>query len=236
MRARKWIRFLYNLIKMKKYLIIGQGSQTIQFIRELYSIGMTPNQLRIITLKGDANNSFLEFIEYYEINYITCINKDFDFKIDKILKEDNFNMVISFSNPFIIKSRHLNKSVFINFHPGKLPNYRGSFSTVHSMIHREKEVGGTWHYIDEKVDMGNIIKSVYLPNRKNSTAFSLNHQIFNKGIKVFCDVLDFVENKNKGIKQRKSEGKFFKNKFPDLSIITDEELKYRINFFPPKFN
>jgi len=31
------------------------------------------------------------------------------------------------------------------------------------------------------------------------------------------------------------DGKFYKNKFPDLSNIDDKELKQRINYFPPNF-
>ena len=29
--------------------------------------------------------------------------------------------------------------------------------------------------------------------------------------------------------------KFYLNKFPDLSVIEDEDLKFKVNFFPPKF-
>ena len=47
---------------MKKFLIIGQGSQTIQFFRKIYGMGIRPDQLKVITLLNDANKSLLEFI------------------------------------------------------------------------------------------------------------------------------------------------------------------------------
>ena len=161
----------------------------------------------------------------HEIDFTISDNIDFDHKLNKLLVKNYFNLVISFSNPFIIDKKHLDKSISINFHPGKLPGYRGSFSTVHSMINGEKQVGGTWHYIDEKVDMGNIIKSVNVSIKKKSTSFSLNHQIFEKGIRVFDNVLKLVESENEGVKQKKNQGKFYLNKFPDLSVIEDEDLK-----------
>jgi methionyl-tRNA formyltransferase len=220
---------------MKKFLIIGQGSQTIQFFRKLYGMGIRPDQLKVITLLNNANKSLLEFIKYYEIDFTICNNIDFDPKLNKLLVKNYFNLVVSFSNPFIIDKKHLDKSIFINFHPGKLPDYRGSFSTVHSIINGEKQVGGTWHYINEKVDMGNIIKSINVSIKKKSTSFSLNHQIFEKGIRAFDNVLKLVESENEGIKQKKNQGKFYLNKFPDLSVIEDEDLKFKVNFFPPKF-
>ncbi len=71
--------------------------------------------------------------------------------------------------------------------------------------------------------------------KKKSTSFSLNHQIFEKGIKAFDNVLKLVESENEGIKQKKNQGKFYLNKFPDLSVIEDKDLKFKVNFFPPKF-
>ena len=59
---------------MKNYLIIGQGSQTIQLIRELFSLNIKPNQLSVITLRDVSNFSFLEFLKYYEIK---CNKNDY---------------------------------------------------------------------------------------------------------------------------------------------------------------
>ena len=86
---------------MKNYLIIGQGSQTIQLIREMFSLEIKPDQLSVITLKDESNLSFLEFLKYYEIKTEITDNKKFDKTLTKVLK-DKVDLVISFSNPFII--------------------------------------------------------------------------------------------------------------------------------------
>tara|TARA_R100001443_G_C3310379_1_gene167567 strand:+ start:170 stop:832 length:663 start_codon:yes stop_codon:yes gene_type:complete len=219
---------------MKNYLIIGQGSQTIQLIREMFSLEIKPNQLSVITLRDVSNFSFLEFLKYYEIKTEVTDKKKFDEVLTKTLKS-KIDLVISFSNPFIIGKKHLNKSTFINFHPGMLPLFRGSFSTVHAMLNKSERTGGTWHYITEKVDQGNILDSVDVRIKPTSTAFSLNHEVFSLGIKELDIVLELVNRKSKGIKQSSKEGKFYKNKFPDLSKIEDPDLKQRINYFPPNF-
>ena len=219
---------------MKNYLIIGQGSQTIQLIRELFSLNIKPNQLSVITLRDVSNFSFLEFLKYYEIKTTVTDKQKFDKELTKVLK-NKIDLVISFSNPFIIDKKHIKKDNIINFHPGLLPTYRGSFSTVYAMMNKEEKTGGTWHYVSEKVDQGDIIDTVEVKITNISTAFSLNHKVFSLGIKDISSVLDLTNRKVEGIKQLPKEGKFYKNKFPDLSKIEDPDLKQRINYFPPNF-
>lgn len=229
---------------MKKILLITQGSQGIQLIREFYSLGIRPEDLTILTLNETGRNvinydfsnlSFLRFIQYYKIKFEFVSKLTFD---DILNKHASLNdVVISFSNPFIIKKDVLKKSTFINFHPGILPNYRGSLSTVWSMLNDESYVGGTWHYIEERVDTGNILSKHKIPITSTSTAFSLNHKIFSKGISEIGDVLEKVNNNDKGIKQE-GKSKFYYNQFPSLSNESkfDEDLKRRVNYFPPSFN
>tara|TARA_Y100001972_G_scaffold23289_1_gene27934 strand:- start:873 stop:1535 length:663 start_codon:yes stop_codon:yes gene_type:complete len=219
---------------MKNYIIIGQGSQTIQLIRELFSLNVKPSQLSVITLEDKSNLSFIEFIKYYKLKTSITDKQKFDKVLTKMLK-DKIDLVISFSNPFIIDKKHIKNNKIINFHPGLLPSYRGSFSTVHAMIDRQEKTGGTWHYVSEKVDQGDIIDIVEVPITNTSTAFSLNHQVFASGIKDINEVLELVFRDIEGIKQLAKDGKFYKNKFPDLSNIDDKELKQRINYFPPNF-
>lgn len=219
---------------MNNLLIIGQGSQTIQLIRELYGLGYTPDQINVITISKKPNLNFLEFIKYYNLSYSIANKDNFDSIIDGLIKSKTVDLVISFSNPFIINSKTLNTSpVFINFHPGILPNYRGSLSTVYSLINKENYVGGTWHYISSKVDCGNILNVVKVPITKNSTAFSLNHKIFSLGISKLKNVLNKVFKNDIGIRQE-DKGKFYLNKFPNVKELS-VELQKRVTYFPPDF-
>jgi methionyl-tRNA formyltransferase len=218
---------------MLKILIIGQGSQTIQLIRELFSLEVTPNNIKSITVEGDFNLSYIEFLSYYGIKYNISNKNDFNLKSYSLITEFCPDIVISFSNPFIISEEVLLlKTKFINFHPGILPNYKGSLSTIHSLINQEMFVVGTWHYIDKGVDTGNIIKVIKIPS-ENFNAFTLNHKIFSLGIHCLGEVIEKVNNNYIGTIQEKG-GNFYYNIFPNVSEF-ENELQKRILYFPPKF-
>lgn len=53
----------------------------------------------------------------------------------------------------------------INLHEGKLPDYRGSAPGFWELFHGEKEVGVTIHYVNAKVDEGDIILQRTVPIR-----------------------------------------------------------------------
>ena len=52
---------------MSKFIVIGQGSQMIQLIRQLFSLGCDPNNLKVITIEGEINLSLIEFLSYYKM-------------------------------------------------------------------------------------------------------------------------------------------------------------------------
>ena len=207
---------------MKQIVLITQGSQAISLIRTLFSLGYKPNQMIVFTTSEEKNNCFGEFLMYYNI--------DTKLKIDMSLVKDDA-LVISYSNIYKIDVN--DNATFINFHPGILPKYKGSLSTVHSMINNEKYVGGTWHYMSDKIDTGNILYKFKIKIQEQDTAFSLNHKIFNESINCLDRVIDMIKSKHKG-KVQKSKGNFYLNTFPDISHL-DKNLQERISYFPPQY-
>jgi methionyl-tRNA formyltransferase len=172
-------------------------------------------------------------LSYYNIDYDICDKNNFKTKTYSLINNFSPDIVISFSNPFIIPEEILLLDTkFINFHPGILPNYKGNLSTVYSLINHEPFVGGTWHYIDKGVDTGNIIKVIKIPT-KNSNVFTLNHKIFSLGIHCLEEIIEKVNNNYKGVVQKKV-GTFYPNKFPVITEL-NIELQKKIFYFPPKF-
>ena len=200
--------------------LITQGSQAISLVRKLFSLGYKPNQMLIFTDNNKKNKCFIEFLNYYKINWNEYININ-SFK----------GLVISYSN--IHKIKISDNTSFINFHPGILPKYKGSLSTVHSLINGEKYVGGTWHYMINKIDCGNILHKFKIKIKDNDSSFSLNHKIFNESINCLEEVLNKVKLKDQGKKQT-SKGNFYYNNFPDISNL-DINLQEKIKYFPPNF-
>jgi methionyl-tRNA formyltransferase len=217
----------------KKIIIIGQGSQIIQLIRELFSIGIIPSNIKVLTLEGEFNLSCIEYLDYFNIKTHILNNSNSSLKIKSAIEDFCPEIVISLSNPFILSKDILElETKFINFHPGILPHYKGSLSTVYSILKKEDFVGGTWHYIDEGIDTGNIIKMIKVPV-KNFSAFALNHKIFSLGISSLNEVIEKIDSGYIGEPQEKV-GNFYFNRFPDITGLSKEEIK-RISYFPPKF-
>jgi methionyl-tRNA formyltransferase len=52
---------------------------------------------------------------------------------------------------------------FVNFHAGKLPNYRGRNVVNWALINGETEIGLTAHFMDEGIDTGDILLQRTLP-------------------------------------------------------------------------
>tara|TARA_Y100000385_G_scaffold216373_1_gene225331 strand:+ start:1200 stop:1823 length:624 start_codon:yes stop_codon:yes gene_type:complete len=206
---------------MKQLVLITQGSQAISLIRMLFSLGYKPNQILVFTIKDKKNNCLQHFLDYYNI--------ETKFKLNMSLVKDNA-LVISYSNVFKIDVNY--NAVFINFHPGLLPNYKGSLSTVYSLINGEQTVGGTWHYMTDKIDCGNILHQFEISVQDNDTSFSLNHKIFNESLNCLKIVLELVNLKVLGKKHK--GGNFYYNKFPDISNL-DVSLQEKIKYFPPNF-
>lgn len=221
---------------MSKILLAAQGSQSIQFIRELFALGYRIEQISVVTITGTKNKAFITFLEYYRISFTFVDKENFNEITYEIMENEKFHVFISFSNPFILESKLLNNfdTIFINFHPGYLPNYRGSLSTVYSLINGENYVGGSWHYITKEIDRGNIINRFKINISPSDTAFSLNHKIFSKGISNLNIVLERIKNNYSGLKPSR-KGKFYKNIFPNLDHIKNQEKRDKILYFPPHF-
>lgn len=217
---------------MLKVVIIGQGSQSIQLIRELFSLGVTPDNITALTVREKANLSYFEFLSYYKINTILVTKDTVNSELQELLTSAPFDLCLSFSNPFILSKEVLLKTKCVNFHPGILPYYKGCLSTVYSLINGEAFVGGTWHYMVPEVDAGNIIKGVKTPT-KQLNAFALNHKIFSLGISCLGQVLKKVKKNYPGVPQE-TKGRYYPNVFPNI-INLDPELKKRITYFPPNY-
>ena len=96
--------------------------------------------------------------------------------------------------------RHLiNKQVIdacsgkiFNLHPSLLPKYRGCSSLTWAMIHGEREVGFTYHYIDEGCDSGPIILQKTLPVEGWDTQETLYLRVMFEAMGYFRQAFDLV--------------------------------------------
>jgi methionyl-tRNA formyltransferase len=112
--------------------------------------------------------------------------------IEELLKEKP-DIVFSFNYWKIIEPQHIKlvKGGIINIHHSYLLKYKGRYSTSWAIINARKlncwEHGTTLHYIDEKLDEGNIIDSYKCSISEADTAESLFEKVELLAIQMFKD-------------------------------------------------
>ncbi len=154
----------------------------------------------------------------------------------------NIDIVISFLFWKIIKKPLINfaKIGCINLHPAPLPDFRGFSPYSFAIYNNSPTWGVTAHFVDEKIDTGDIIKVNKFPiNAKNETAFSLEQKSQIHLLKLFEDVIDIALKTNSLPRNKQSNGNYFSKKdFENLRKIQNNsedeiERKIRAFWYPP---
>ena len=108
------------------------------------------------------NNSKDKILKYYankhNIDLLMHENVNSD-KFIRTIEKYNCDLFVSMSFDQIFKKKIINltKYKIINCHAGRLPFYRGRNILNWVLINDEKKFGITVHYVDEKIDCGDII-------------------------------------------------------------------------------
>ncbi|MCC9071454.1 methionyl-tRNA formyltransferase [Flavobacterium sp. F-65] len=128
---------------------------------------------------GKSNNTIIDAIER-ESEENNLAFKSFPNKksidemrgwIDMIKPDYIFSITFPYLIPESVLSYGDNK--FINFHPGPLPQYRGSMPIFEVLKNQETETAICAHFMNEKFDEGNIIFNDSIKIEENDTYGSL---------------------------------------------------------------
>lgn len=133
----------------------------------------------IAGLVGNKKSSYFPYwkIKNKDLKRMIVNNIDTP-KIVSRIKKINPDIIISlFSKEYIPQAiLKIPKFGCINLHPAKLPFYKGVSPTFWVLANGEKETGVTLHYIDKKIDTGEIIaQKVILINKQFS-----EHELYMK--------------------------------------------------------
>jgi methionyl-tRNA formyltransferase len=130
----------------------------------------------------------------------------------------------------------------INFHYGKLPQYRGRFIVSHMINNGDKEACITSHWIDEGIDTGDIIYEKWIQITNTDTAYSLYNKCTNKALELFKKVMDNIVKGNELPRKKQialSTGRYYHN-IPlnndeiNLNVGTEVIKRFiRATTFPP---
>ncbi len=131
--------------------------RTISTLRLFGPVGFLSRAIRIgiASLRGGAVH---QVVRRYSIPIYPAedINRS-DFLA--LLRDLQVDLVVSFNCPQKLKADllHLPSLGCVNIHFGLLPKYRGVLPIMYAILNDEREFGVTVHYMDEKLDNGDII-------------------------------------------------------------------------------
>lgn len=189
---------------------------------------------KLIDYANENGLNVLSEKKLYDLINDPSINSKIDLK--------NTDLVISFLFWNIIKKPLIDfpKIGCINLHPAPLPDFRG-FSPYSLAIYQNSSMWGvSAHFVDEKIDTGDIIKvNKFSINARNETAFSLEQKSQIELLKLFEEVIDTAIKTNTLPRTKQSNGNYFSKKdFENLRKIknnSDDEIERKIRAFwyPP---
>lgn len=176
------LRVLFDLI---------DKTSGFKFFKGLCSIKSVANYLNVPYLEIDNINAH-HFIEDVEI-----------------IKPD---LIISYSLPQLIKAKLLSipKKGAINVHGSYLPYYRGCLPSFWQLYNDEKYAGATVHFMNEKIDEGDIIIQEKVDISRCRSMYEVIKLTKNLGSKLLIEALEKIKNENVSLKVNDlSRGSYF---------------------------
>lgn len=193
----------------------------------------------VIVFTHDAaeNTEFLAHLKNNNIKfYFESVNK-----CHEILNNFAPDVLLSVYYRYIITSNILQivRYKAMNLHPSLLPAYRGTKSSVWSIINAEKYTGISFHYITESIDDGRLILQKKVKIAKNDTAYSLYHKLISIFVDNFPKALKKLLDGYVGIDQI-GDISYYKRELPfggclvaNQTTYKDAERFVRAMYFPP---
>ena len=158
---------------------------------------------RIFHMNNHSDNCYLETN--------SNLGKIFDipvFKIRGSIHDENWlnkikdlkpDLIICIRYAEILKKSLLkipNKGV-INFHSSLLPKYRGLGPIFQALLHNENEIGFSFHYIDEDIDTGQIIKREKIKIEENESVSCLTIRTHIAGGYELLSIINNLKNETR---------------------------------------
>jgi methionyl-tRNA formyltransferase len=183
----------------------------------------------------------------YKNNTVYDISRSNQLKTFKNAQDLIENTDTIFAYGFTIRYNEILKPILIdrfkygviNMHGGPLPEYKGSANHIFAILNKENEFGVTIHYINEKIDEGNIIIVEKFPIEMDDTGYSLLEKTKKHGFYALKKIINKIKDDEEiySIKQKQNLGKTYKIKdlkkyqYVDIKNISEEELSCRLRAF-----
>lgn len=157
------------------FVLFSSANVGLQFFKQLVADKFYKriNIKAVVVCQDKRNPYFIEGVSDAVKLYAQKNNIEVLMHPDELDTSVSYDLGLSLSNFHILKDRHIDlfKNGIINFHGAPVLWYAGSATPVYHILTKDtSEWGYTYHYIDEGIDSGDIIKQVIysLPPGLNS--------------------------------------------------------------------
>lgn len=208
---------------MKKNIVF-LGSKKIGMVCLKY---LNENKLNLnVSLLG----VFTKESDPYLNDYCKKNNIPIFYELNKILKLENIDLIVSVQYHKILKKIHIDKAkqIAINLHMAPLPRYRGCNQFSFALINEDQSFGTTLHVLDEGIDTGGIIAMKKFPILKNYWVKDLYEKTVQESIILFKEnIKKIIDNEFVTISQQEiMEEEVFYYSRKDIEFIKNIDLSW----------
>ena len=174
----------------------------------------------------EFSESLSAYSEQYKFRFTSIDPENIDISLIEWINMINADVVFVFMFPKKIPTTVLQipRHGFVNFHGGKLPQYRSPVPDFWTIRNGEKKGTLTAHFMDGNFDSGQILNEVNVTITENETSGTLISK-FGR-VLSFCmeRTIEEIEKGNTGIQQDESHAHFYKKPKQDDLLCNFEVL------------
>ena len=152
---------------------------------------------------------------------------------DPLLRKADWFLLLSWRHIITADLLSIPRRAVINLHYSLLPSYRGVYPVNWAITNGEKKTGFTYHFVNGKIDDGEIFMQVDVPVRLSDTARVLHSRIDEEVFQhfdVFLDrllVSDFRGHSPELGKAKEAKGEYYSRAMFDRLCQIDLNKSYR---------
>jgi methionyl-tRNA formyltransferase len=178
----------------------------------------------IFITEKNLNTKVLTSLKKKKINF--TLMKKIDTSLEKKIKNENYDLLISAGFPLIFSEELINSSKFgtINLHAGKLPNYRGGSPLNWQIINGEKKIGISIVKMCKKLDAGDIYASKTFRLTKRDDIKTVHNKANLFFSKMTIDVINKIYLGIKPLPQKRIGEKTYRQRSENDGLIDWEKL------------
>jgi folate-dependent phosphoribosylglycinamide formyltransferase PurN len=194
MTPSKMIIFLFNLFGIKGFIL--------KFIEVVMCniLSFFENYLSLSRSYSLSNIAKKYNIPIYYFNSLG--NSD----LIKLLKSINPDLIISSQGHYVSKQiLKIPKYGVINKHAGLLPEYRGAYPVFWAMLNGEKKIGVSIHFMNDKIDGGDIIIQEEIQIFESDTFETLYSKVIKLTPELFVKAIKLIKNNEMTIIKNEEE-------------------------------